>query len=848
MIQSKIQVPHSRKSLVSRPRLMSKFDEGLGVKLTLVSAQAGYGKTTALGEWAKQSGALVAWVALDRLDNDWTPFWNCVLSSIRERVPGFGNALGFLPESESAASFESAISAFLNELNQLNDELVVVLDDYHLIEFPAIHHALSYLLEYLPPRAHFYIASRTDLAFPTARLLAKGEVNRIDTNDLQFSLDEGVVFFRDMMKITLTDEQVVELFRQTEGWVSGLQLAAITLKRGGNIAESIRHFNGSQRDIFDFLLEEVYGHQPASMREFLLATSVLARMNRDLCQAVTGRADSQENLERLEQLNLFLIPLDDRRNWYRYHHLLSDFLQRIGSRENPELRRQSHARAAKWHESQGLDEEAIEHYIKARQTDDAVRLIERVLPELMQSKSNVLLKWIASLPESSYERKPAFELFYISKLVVDGEWNQAMGRAEQAEHRFEALKDSVPEPEWNRLMGNLCYFRGIISYLQQDLPRTSHYFELLDLYLPEGSGFQNFGSNRYQGYDQFTDLLSLANDLQVVEKFLLKRIKASETKKNYPFVGYQYLTYIMLLYEWNRLEEAERYLGQAMGREDLQSNLWIRIQLHLAFSGLQQALGKGEQAVESLTRLGMSIDSPDARIIMRRIEAEQAHLFLRQGHIRKALDWSERCGLSHMDEVFMHRFEEHLVLAKVLAAAERTEEASHLLEKLQRLAEKENRLRVRIKLLIARSTVLRHSGHLQEAFVPLGTALRLAEPAGYIRSFVDEGPEMGEMLAELLTQGQGSAHSWLPLDYIGRLLDVARNGGLKEPSPKELLTEQEAKVLYLIADGRINKEIAYELNIALDTVKFHVKNVYRKLGARNRAQAIRLGNQYGILG
>jgi len=227
-IQTKIEIPEPRKSLVSRPRLIDKFNEGLESKLTLVSAQAGYGKTTALGTWAKQCGASVAWASLDKLDNDWAPFWNCVLTSIRERVPGFGEKLGFLMEMESAESYESGISALLNELNQLNESLVLVLDDYHVIDIPAIHDSLSYLLQYLPPHVHLYVASRVELAFPTARLMAKGELVQIDMKDLQFKLDEGAVFFRDMMKLSLTNEQILELFRQTEGWVSGLQLAAIT--------------------------------------------------------------------------------------------------------------------------------------------------------------------------------------------------------------------------------------------------------------------------------------------------------------------------------------------------------------------------------------------------------------------------------------------------------------------------------------------------------------------------------------------------------------------------------------------------------------------------------------------
>ncbi|MCR8842471.1 LuxR C-terminal-related transcriptional regulator [Paenibacillus sp. SC116] len=841
-IQIKIEIPQARRSMVSRPRLVGKFNEGLESKLTLVSAQAGYGKTTALGTWAKQCGVPVAWVSLDKLDNDWTTFWNCILTSIRKRVPGFGEKLGFLLEMESAASFEPGISALLNELQQLDDSLVLVLDDYHVIDLQAIHHSLSYLLEYLPPHVHLYIASRVELAFPTARLMAKGEMVQINMKDLQFNLDEGVIFFRDMMKISLTNDQIFELFRQTEGWVSGLQLAAITLKRSSNIAASIRQFNGQQRHISSYLLEEVYGNLSESMQQFLLATSLLSRMNRDLCQAVTDQKDSQGQLERLEQLNLFLIPLDDRHEWYRYHHLLSDFLQQIIARDNPEQLRQFHVRAASWFESQSLNEDAIEHYIKAQQVEDAVRLIESLLPELMKSKVNVLIRWITSLPESSYEHKPLFEIFYISKLIEGGDWNKALQRAEQAEKRFESLKAVIPELEWKQLMGNLYYFCGIICYLKRDVIRTSHYFEQLDYYLPEGGSFQNYGSNRYQDYYLFTDLLSLNNDLHVVEQFLLKWIHVWGEREHYPFVGYLYISYCMLHYEWNNLEEAELYLGQAMKREDLQTNIWMRVQLHLISSWLQLALGRGSEAIESLTRFSLTIESPDYDLIMRRIKEQQAHLFLRQGQVQKTIDWSEQNGLSYRDEVSLHRMEEYLVLARVLAVSERIEEAIHLIDNLERLVEKENYLRLRIKLLVVKCTVLWYSDQPREAFEALKAALWISEPTGYIRSFIDEGPVMEEMLSNLEERHEPGSRA-VPFGYISKLLHAFRARHSDRLSRETRLTDQEENVLDLIAEGLLNKEIASRLQISVDTVKFHVKNIYRKLGVQRRTQAIQHAKQ-----
>ncbi|CAM4372281.1 LuxR family maltose regulon positive regulatory protein [Paenibacillus endophyticus] len=840
-------IPPVRKVLVSRPRLTRKLEDGMETKLTLLSAQAGYGKTTALSEWARQCQHPVAWISLDKYDNDWSAFWSCVFASIREKVPRFGESIEYMLEQASAASIDSAVLAFLNELHSIKGDFVLILDDYHVIENATVNESIRYMLAHLPTHVHLYIASRTELLFPTARLLAKGEINIIRVEDMRFELEEGYVFFKETTDLLLTEKQVAELFHQTEGWVSGLQLAAISLKRSGNIADSISQFNGRQRHISDYLLEEVFEHLPVSLREFLLATSVLNRMNWEMCLAVTGKNDSQEQLEQLEQLNLFIVPLDDQRNWFRYHHLLSEFLQQLSAREHTELWRQSHQRAAVWHENEGLYEEAMEHYIKAQQSNDAVRLIDRLLPDLMLAKGSVLVRWITSLPESSYEHMPTFELFYISNLLMEGEWRQGLHRAEQAEKRFEAMRAFIPEPAFNQLMGNLYYLCGIFSYLQQDLPLTSKYFELSELHLPEASSFQKISSKRYQGHEGFMDLLSLSNNLHEVELFLLKWIKTWEKKKNYPFVGYHYLSYCLLLYEWNRLEEAELYLEQAMNREDLRTNVWIWIHIGLASFWVQRALGKESQAMEWLNDLGSNVDSPDQQAIWKRIKAEQAQLLLSQGQPQQACEWLEQSGMSYADEVTPRYFEEYLIMVRILAANKRIEEAKQLLEQLERLADKENRLRGRIKLKILQSIVLWQSDYPKEAFVPLEMALRLSEPAGYIRSFLDEGPLMVEMLSQLVKEQQEAAKPRMPLKYTHQILEAANSGQPYKTLSNEALTEQEEKVLVLLTEGFIYKEIAVRLNITLDTVKFHMKNVYRKLGVSNRTQAIQRVKQHRLL-
>jgi LuxR family maltose regulon positive regulatory protein len=830
-----------RNPLVSRPKLMRKLNEGMQTKLMLVSAQAGYGKTTALCEWAKQCGAVVAWVSLDKHDNEWISFWSGVTASIQARIPGFGQTIGCLLEKGPSEYSEPMIKELLNELNHITGELVIILDDYHVIELPDLHQSLSYLLEHVPPHIHFYIASRTDLPIPTARLLAKGEMLYIQMQDLRFELEEGFEFFRDTTDLSLTKGQVTELFRQTEGWISGLQLAAISLKRSTNIKQSIQQFSGQQHHISDYLLEEVFLHQPETTRSFLLETSILSRMNHSLCRAVTGQKNSQEQLERLEQLNLFIIPLDEERNWYRYHHLLSDFLRRLGSRTESDKWMQAHVRAAKWLEKHGFDEEAVEHYLEGRQYMDVIRLIEKNPPALMQSKSAALMRWITVLPESSFAEKPMIEMFYIAVMLLGGKREAAIQRMMQTKVRFEALEGKLPDVDWNMVMGNIYFYCGMAAYIQNDFAQASDYLALTERYMPEGSYFQVMGVNRYEGYSRNYDQLTLIKDLYGAEDFILKWIKVWEHKNSYPFIGYFYLAYIHLMYEWNRLEEAEFYFGQSLERIDHQPLARLTIQLGIAASRIEQAKGNPKRASELLAQLKSKIDTPDYDLFVVKIETEQAYLALRQGSIQDALDWAQRCGLAHTDEVSLNLLAEHLIMVRVLAACERIEEALYLLDRLYLLVCKGDCLRDRTKVLIAQSVTLWQSGQTEASLISLGSALDLAKPDGYIRSFIDEGFVMEEMLnaySKVQQDSQPSSGS-----YVKQLLRAMTDTPEADPSPKGILTGQEYTILLLIGDRLMNKEIAERLNITVDTVKFHIKNIYRKLDVNNRKQALQLAKQ-----
>lgn len=844
IVTTKLHVPTPPHRIVSRPRLTRMLDEGAGAKLILVSAQAGYGKTTAIGEWIARQGATVAWVSLDPSDNDWATFWRYIVASIGRHVPDFGASCMPLLEAGASAPPELAVAALIQELSGLDRELLLVLDDYHHIELPSIHDSMSYAVEHLPPAVRICIASRTELPFPAARLTATGALRRVDMEDLKFRPDEGVAFFREATELSLTRAQATRLVRQTEGWISGLQLAAISLGRSEDVAASVRRLDGPHPLVFDYLMEEVFARLPESLRDFLLETSVLSRMNRSLCEAVTGRQDGQRQLERLERLNLFIVRLDEQRHWYRYHHLLSRFLNRLFEEEAPERFKQAHARAAEWFERHGFPEEAVEHYLEGKRHAEAVRVIERHLPFLMQANLSALGKWVAVLPEDALADRPALTLFSISALVVSGQWDAAYRRAEQAGSRFEALRDRLPPEDWRRAMGNLHFFRGVAAFLHQDLERTSRCFEQAERYMPEGSSYQMMGRNRYPGHDSHHDLLAVLRDLREAEPFFLRWIQAWKAKKEFPFVGYMYAAYCSLLYEWNRLDDAERLAGEALEREDLMPYARLKAHIAITASHIQLAKGREREARDYLSLLESWIVTPDYPLFVRKIEAERAALSLRLGQRGTVREWMNAGEPSSEDETSTERMAGHLLLARALAEDGRYDEALGLLERLSRFAATGGRLRDRIRVAIAHSAALMRSGRKEAALRKLEQALRKAEPQGYVRSFVDEGPPIAAMLAELGKADRGPAQPEIRA-YARMLLQAFEHEPREASLPS--LTAQETKVLALMAEGLANKEIADRMALHIETVKFHIKNAYRKLGANNRVQAVQQARQRNFL-
>lgn len=794
IVKSKISIPYARNKLIPRTEIMRMLDEGMGLKLTFLSAPAGYGKTTMLSEWARQKGGRIIWVSLDGQDDDWAVFWEYVLAALQERMPEFGQGIRPLLDngpSKSAISLEPLASALLNEFHQLTHEIAIIMDDFHFINHPAIHKSIGFLLQHLPTHVHFYIASRTELSIPTARMLAKGEMRQLTLQHLRFRPEEGQAFLSNAVKFALSSEQMAVLYGQTEGWVSGLQLAAISLRSSSNIVESIQQFRGQQSHISAYLLEEVFRNQEEELRQFLLATSILSRMNQSLCQAVTGRPNCQQLLERLVQLNLFIIPLDEHQNWYRYHHLLSDFLQQQLERTAPDRKKQAHVRAASWLEAQGLYEEAAEHFLAGQQYEDVIRIVEAHRFELIYKKSAVLGKWILQVPEQLLEDRPLVLIFYLQLMVGTRQWKSLDDKINRAIKHSEARQHEMGEAEWREMMGDLYFLKASSSYIQKDLQQTNVYFDLADDYLSERSLFQLMGRNKHHGLEEFDDHLGYINNYHELSDFLAHRLRQWGHRMNHPYGSSMFASYSKLLYEWNRLQEAEALIQEVLAAAKLDPIPRNLLQIYVSASRIQQALGRPDRATELLEQLKLLIDSPDYEAYSLKIEAEQASLLVRQGRIEEASRWLEHCGLSPLDAVPLERVSEYLTLARVLAACDRTQEALPLLERLYLLLLKEDRLRDRNLTLIMQSVVFYRRGQKERAFQCLEEALRTAQHGGCIRSFIDEGGAMAELLTEYTRGIENGHHRILPgavMSYAMILLQaldvVAPSRALRNPVPE----------------------------------------------------------------
>jgi LuxR family transcriptional regulator, maltose regulon positive regulatory protein len=872
LLETKLRVPGHR-VLVARPRLIERLDRGAESALTLVSAPAGFGKTTLLAEWLA-GGRPAAWLSLDPRDNDPAVFWPYVVAALRSVAPGIG--AGPLDQP-----MEAVLAALLNALDALPADVLLVLDDYHLIEAREIHDGMAFLLDHRPPQLHLVLAGRADPALPLARLRGRGELVELRATDLRFRPEEAAAYLNEVMGLDLTAEDVAALEARTEGWIAALQLAALSMQGRADSAGFIAGFAGDDRYIVDYLIEEVLQRQPDEVRGFLLRTSVLSRLTGPLCDAVTGQDGGHAMLAALDRGNLFLVPLDDRRRWYRYHHLFGDVLRARLLDEQPGLMPELHRRAAEWYEDNGDRYEAIRHVVAGGDLDRAADLIELALPAAGRSRQEATFRrWLDELPDALIRVRPVLCDGYAGSRLVRGEVEGVEERLRDAERWLAATTTAARPPgmvvadeaQFRALPAGVAVHRAgqarILGDVDGTMAHARRALELADAddHLGRGGAATLLGlaswtrgdlnaAHRYYGdgmaalekAGHVSDLIGTAialADIRIAQGLLRdaqaiyeRGLRQATAWPGPPLRGAadMHVGLSQLLRERNDLDGATRHLTLSDELGEYAGLPQNRYRRRVAMARIRQAEGDLDAAVELLDeaeRLYVGDYSPEVRPV----PALRAQLWVAQGATAAARAWARDQGLSTQDEPDYLREFEHCTLARILLAEDAADAAIGLLDRLLRAAEAGDRAGSVLEILVLQALAHQARGDLPAAQTVLGRALTLAEPEGYLRLFADEGPPMATLIRK-----RGTARG-----YVRRLLaevsPAAARQGLIEP-----LSDRELDVLRLLATDLDGPDIARRLVVSLNTVRTHTSHIYTKLGVTNRRAAVRRAAELRLL-
>jgi len=900
LLETKFHLPTRRRGLVARSRLNEGLRRAGESALTLVSAPAGFGKTTLLTDWltsAPPDGRIASWLSLDKSDNDPALFWAYFVAALRTAAPGVGEgALALLSSTESPT--EAFVVTLLNDLATLSDAVVLVLDDYHVIEEPQIRDGMAYLVEHLPAQILLVIATRADPALPLARLRARGELVEIRAADLRFTLDEAAVYLNEVMGLDLTTADVAALEGRTEGWIAALQLAALSMQGRDDVAGFIAGFAGDDRYIVDYLVGEVLQRQPGDVRNFLLDTSILSRLTGSLCDAVTGGDDGRAMLEALERGNLFLVPLDDRRLWYRYHHLFADVLRARLLDEQRDRVLELHRRASDWYARNGDQPAAIGHALDGEDFERAADLIEMAArPAFRDRQEATFRRWLEALPEELFRVRPVLAIAVVAAHMARGDIEGVEARLQGIEHCLEAA-GGPPGPDvtatsmvvidqelFRRLPNQIAVYRAGVALLRGDpagtIPHARRALELAteDDHLGHGSaaallalahwtqGDLEAAHRRYtealpslRKAGHLSDALGLSlalTDILIAQGRLGEamgtyrrglNLAAEQAPRVLRGVADMHVGMSELFRERNDLDAAQQHLqistdlGEQAG---LPQNAY---RSRVALARIWQAQGDlagADGLLDAAERVYTGDYSPDVRPVA----ALRARVHVAQGKMADAIAWARERNLSATDTLsYLHEFE-HITLARVLLAQHTTpgadsqrDKATRLLERVLAAAKDGHRTGSVIEILALQALDHHAQGDMLAALAALEQALTLAEPEGYVRVFIDEGAPMTTLLRGVAEHGRGR-------EYARHLLAADRAKARPAPAQPGLvepLSERELHVLRLLRTELSGPDIARELTVSLNTIRTHTKSIYAKLSVNNRRAAVRRADELDL--
>ena len=895
LLTTKLYFPPTRTSLVPRPRLVERIRTGLLGPLTLISAPAGSGKTTVISQWRLGPGAGVptAWLSIDLADNDLVRFLQYLSSALDHLQPGLAEETRLLLQSSEQLSWEAILTNIINRLSELEGESVLVLDDYHLVENPTIHTALTFLLDHLPPCLHIILLTRADPPLPLSRLRARDQLTEIRGADLRFTVDESTQFLNQVMSLGLTGEQVAALERRTEGWAAGLQLAALSMRGREDVQGFVSAFTGSNHYIVDYLTEEVLGRQPETLRQFLMKTSILERFTGSLCDALTGEEKGEEILEELDHANLFLIPLDDDRCWYRYHHLFADLLRVRLERSLPGLVSDLHRRASVWFEEQKLLLEAVSHALVGGDADRAARLVEQnVLVMIAHGQLVTLLEWLDALPNEVVRSHPWLSIARAWALAYTAAYDDATKCLVDAAQALEEDADHVLSlDEADHIQGHIyairCYMLGISNKEPDQTLELAR--KALDL-LPASDGrarglvsvmlsvsyrqTMNFAAAR-ESLARALEIARAAGQKYVIIDLLCQtalvdrdqgRFRQAEATcrdalqmvdefgSNPPVISYAFCTLSEISYEWNDLTAASDYahkaleIGRQWGSTDLVHGALYAVAMPLI------VLRDFDRVLEIIQEM-KQLYIPSGQY-PRFPVAVEAYARLQMGDAAAAAQCtadllphtSEKWRMESLMPVYIKLFRQGLRPS--------VDDVLDFITHFLPLCESADSPGGSVNALNCRAMALEALGKMEEACADLRQALSMAEPEGYVRLFIDHGTSMEALLSSVRETDQKLRDKTARrrADYAGRLLAALRAeipsrkpSAPSSPALVEQLSPREIEVLRFLAQGCSDKEIAESLVIARETVHKHLKNIYGKLDVHSRTEAIARARELGLL-
>ena len=877
LLKTKIHIPTLRAEHVSRSRLIIRLEQGTQGKLTLVSAQAGFGKTTLISSWIKKSKMPTAWFSVDKDDNDAYRFWFYFANALHSIDTNFGKKfLGALTASQTAPN-EDLIGSLISQIEDSHSHFAVVIDDFHLIENPKIQTQMMYLLTHIPEQMHLIISSRSDPPWPLARLRAQHELTEIRANELRFRFDETRALLNEIMDLAISKDNISRLENRTEGWIVGLQMVAISMQNREDISSFIQAFTGTHRFILDYLLEEVLNQQSPEIQEFLLKTSILDQLTSPLCDAVLGGSSSQEILAQLELSNLFLIPLDDERIWYRYHHLFSELLRNQLTLIYPAEISNLHQKTSEWLEAQGFIDETVAHAFAAQDHERAARLCEKFgLGMLQESRHKALSNWIEALPIDLVHRRPWLCVYqswtrHWAGLREDGE-----ACLENAERMLENTSERQ-EDESRRLSGSIATVRAHYALVNEHLPeaieqalKAQTLLSKTDFYVLGTAGVALGGAYWGQGKTTqaeqafqtcahialkggYVSRASSALCYMSMQQIFQARLKQAEITLQQaldiatgdegqllPVAGYPLAKLGELACEWNHLDQALEYsekglkLCKLLGHVDLIAKSYAalaRVRLARAdHEGVQNILEQADQlALETKLDPWAITWLEDCRI----------RLWLSTGKLDQATRWVARSGIDPNGELSFHHDLHHLILVRVMIAniaantrAAAPDQCLQLVDRLLSMTDEMNWRHHNIQTLVLKALALHSINDLNGAIQTLNQALSLAEPQGYIRIFVQEGEMLEALLQQVHSRRKNDTYTKILLSAFAKELASPQSGLVEPLSPREI------EILNFLTTSLSVPEIANELTISSNTVRSHIKSIYGKLEVNRRLDAI----------